>query len=184
MTMVLTSYKLNYFYNLIEREKNSSLPMGTSFLFLIWTNIAFVTVAWVTVYIEPLAGGSGIPEIKCFLNGLNIPRLVRIKTLVCKAVGIIFSVACGLTLGKEGPMVHIGSIIAAGVSQGKSTFLGVDTSFSKYQDFRNDKEKRDFVACGAAAGGIALLAESYYSDCVTFSGCCLRQPHRRSPLFS
>jgi H+/Cl- antiporter ClcA len=36
--------------------------------------------------------------------------------------------------------------------QGKTVTLGLDTSFSKYQDFRNDREKRDFVACGAAAG--------------------------------
>ena len=49
-------------------------------------------------------------------------------------------------------MVHAGAVIAAGVSQGKSNVLGCDTSFSKFQDFRNDREKRDFVACGAAAG--------------------------------
>ena len=55
--------------------------------------------------------------MKCFLNGLNIPRLVRLKTLVCKAVGIIFAVCAGLPLGKEGPMVHAGAIVAAGVSQ-------------------------------------------------------------------
>ena len=55
--------------------------------------------------------------MKCFLNGLNVPRLVRFKTLICKVVGLIFSVSSGLPIGKEGPMVHTGAIIAAGVSQ-------------------------------------------------------------------
>eukprot|EP01036_Dinobryon_divergens_P022196 gene22196-30436_t len=119
--------------------------------------VNFYDVAWLAVYLEPLSAGSGIPEIKCFLNGLNIPRLVRFKTLVCKAIGIIFSCSSGLPLGKEGPMIHIGAIIAAGVSQGKSVTFGMDTSFSKYQDFRNDREKRDFVACGAAAGVAAAF---------------------------
>ena len=47
---------------------------------------------------------------------------------------------------------HSGSVVAAAISQGKTKFWGVDTSFSKFSDFRNDREKRDFVACGAAAG--------------------------------
>jgi chloride channel 7 len=61
--------------------------------------------------------------VKCYLNGLNIPRLVRFKTLLCKAAGIIFACASGLPLGKEGPMVHIGAVIAAGVSQASSFCL-------------------------------------------------------------
>ena len=38
------------------------------------------------VVISPV-GGSGIPEIKCFLNGINISRVVRIRTLTCKVIG-------------------------------------------------------------------------------------------------
>ena len=77
---------------------------------------------------------------------------MRIKTLICKLSGVIFSVAGGLPCGKEGPMVHSGACIAAGVSQGKSSSLGFDLSFDSFQDFRNDGAKRDFVACGATAG--------------------------------
>jgi chloride channel 7 len=113
---------------------------------------ALVAMASVFVWIEPVSGGSGIPEIKCYLNGIDLPRIVRVKTLLCKVIGVAFSVAGGLPVGKEGPMVHSGAVVAAGASQGKTRCWGVDTSFSKFSDFRNDREKRDFVACGAAAG--------------------------------
>lgn len=39
------------------------------------------------------------------------------KTLLCKVLGVMFSVAAGLPAGKEGPMVHSGSVVAAGISQ-------------------------------------------------------------------
>lgn len=52
---------------------------------------------------------------------------------------------------------HSGAILGAGMSQGKSTTLKVDTSWSKFKDFRNDIEKRDFVVCGAAAGVAAAF---------------------------
>ena len=109
-------------------------------------------------FVSPVAAGSGIPQIKCFLNGIDLPRVVRIKTFICKVVGVTFSVAAGLPVGKEGPMVHSGSVVATAVSQGQIIpncwwgSGGTDTSFSKFSDFRNDREKRDFVACGAAAG--------------------------------
>lgn len=115
-------------------------------------NLLFALIATGFVWIEPISAGSGIPEIKCFLNGIDLPRVVRAKTLICKVIGVTFSVAASLPVGKEGPMVHSGSVVAAGISQGKTKFWGVDTSFSKFSEFRNDREKRDFVACGAAAG--------------------------------
>ena len=125
---------------------------GSAFLTYLFYQTIFAAIASLFVYLEPVSGGSGIPEIKCFLNGIDLPRVVRVKTLICKVVGVTFSVAAGLPVGKEGPMVHSGAVVAAGVSQGRSKLWGVDTSFSKFSDFRNDREKRDFVACGAAAG--------------------------------
>ena len=134
-------------------ETDSAVPFfGSAFLAFLFYQTLFAAIASLFVWIEPVSGGSGIPEIKCFLNGIALPNVVRVKTLVCKVVGVTFSVAAGLPVGKEGPMVHSGAVVAAGISQGKTKFRGVDTSFSKYSEFRNDREKRDFVACGAAAG--------------------------------
>ena len=124
----------------------------SAFLLFVLYQVGFAALASLFVWWEPVSGGSGIPEIKCFLNGIDLPRVVRVQTLICKVVGVTFSTAAGLPVGKEGPMVHSGAVVAASISQGKSRLWGVDTSFSKFSDFRNDREKRDFVACGAAAG--------------------------------
>ncbi|CAK1595967.1 unnamed protein product [Parnassius mnemosyne] len=121
--------------------------------YLLWvlSNICIVFFGSVLVaYIEPVAAGSGIPQVKCYLNGVKVPRVVRIKTLVVKAVGVITAVVGGLAGGKEGPMIHSGAVVAAGISQGKSTTFNKD--FKIFHYFREDHEKRDFVSAGAAAG--------------------------------
>lgn len=105
---------------------------GSAFITFVFLQCLFAFIASIFVYIEPVSGGSGIPEIKCFLNGINLPRVVRIKTLICKVVGVMFSVSAGLPVGKEGPMVHSGGVVAAAVSQGRTQCCGVDTSFTKF----------------------------------------------------
>lgn len=128
-------------------------------------------------YVEPVAAGSGkfysqhchedlsfkifqlgIPLVKCYLNGIKIPKVVRLKTLVVKAIGVITSVVGGLAGGKEGPMVHCGAVIAAGISQGKSSSFNKD--FGMFRYFRDDHEKRDFVVGGASAGVAAAFGVS------------------------
>ena len=92
-------------------EKNNCLYLP----YLLWVSLNVVPVligSFLIAYIEPVAGGSGIPQVKCYLNGVKIPRIVRIKTLVCKAVGVTFSVLGGLAVGKEGPMIHSGAVVA------------------------------------------------------------------------
>lgn len=133
-------------------DAGASASRGSAFLAFLFYQTLYAAIAALFVWIEPVSGGSGIPEIKCFLNGIDLPRVVRVKTLLCKVIGVTFSVAAGLPVGKEGPMVQSGAVVAASISQGRTKFWGVDTSFTKFSDFRNDREKRDFVACGAAAG--------------------------------
>ncbi|XP_046893292.1 H(+)/Cl(-) exchange transporter 7 [Hypomesus transpacificus] len=126
---------------------------GLSISLILWAvlNAAIVMLgAIIVAFFEPIAAGSGIPQIKCYLNGVKIPRVVRLKTLVVKVFGVICSVAGGLAVGKEGPMIHSGAVVAAGVSQGRSTSLKKD--FKMFEYFRRDTEKRDFVSAGAAAG--------------------------------
>ncbi|KAH0814874.1 hypothetical protein GEV33_007918 [Tenebrio molitor] len=120
------------------------------FLWVLYNVVPVLIGSALVAYVEPVAAGSGIPQVKCYLNGVKIPRVVRIKTLFVKSVGVVCSVVGGLAGGKEGPMIHSGAVVAAGISQGKSTTFRRDFKILKY--FREDHEKRDFVSGGAAAG--------------------------------
>jgi hypothetical protein len=79
----------------------------------------------------------------------------RFRTLLVKTLGIAFSVSGGLLVGKEGPLVHSGCIVAAGISQGPPR--GMPRLYRILRRFRNDKDKRDFISMGAAAGVAAAF---------------------------
>jgi chloride channel 7 len=157
-TSLLSTFRTATMASFVAAEMEGSRSFGTGYLVYALVSVGFVAVASYCVAILcPVAGGSGISEIKATLNGIKIHRVVRLKTLFCKAFGILFSVSGGLPVGKEGPMIHSGSVIGAGLSQGKSSSFGLDTSWTKFKGFRNDKEKRDFISCGAAAGVAAAF---------------------------
>ena len=102
------------------------------------------------VNIAPEAAGAGVSEVMAYLNGCDMPNILKMRTLAVKFLSAALAVGSGLPVGPEGPMVHIGAIIAAGISQGHSTILKWDSGLLKR--FQNPKDKRDFVTAGAAVG--------------------------------
>ena len=124
--------------------------------FLAFTTLCllFAAAACAMTLVAPASAGSGIAEVRAYLNGIDMnPHVMRGRTLWSKIVGVIFAQASGLPLGFEGPIVHCGAIVGSAVSQGKTRVFGLDTSrFTRFEDFNNHKERRDFVACGTAAG--------------------------------
>ncbi|KAL5491616.1 hypothetical protein EMCRGX_G016934 [Ephydatia muelleri] len=142
-------------FSVFNQVLESYLPQGTliyPFLVLLAFNILFTLVSAIVTVIEPMSGGSGVPEIKCYLNGVKIPRVARVGTLFSKAIGVLFSVSAGFFVGQEGPMVYIGSVIGAGLPQLRSLLPCVKKFVFPYPYFRLDREKRDFASSGAAAG--------------------------------
>jgi len=72
--------------------------------------------------------------------------------------GTIFAVAAGLPVGKYGPMIHIGSIVAACTSRRARLIRPVDRLLEAARVFSNHSERRDLVVAGAAAGVTAAFA--------------------------
>ena len=65
-----------------------------------------------TVYLGPGANGSGIAEIMAMLNGVNYPGYISYASLFTKIFGVILAISASLCVGKEGPLAHIGAIVA------------------------------------------------------------------------
>jgi chloride channel 3/4/5 len=86
------------------------------------------------------AAGSGVAEVRVILSGFVIHGFLGFKTLVIKALGLILSVASGMSLGKEGPYVHIATCVGNIACR----------LFSKYD--RNDAKRREVLSAAAAAG--------------------------------
>lgn len=91
------------------------------------------------------AAGSGVAEVKVILSGFVIHGYLGLQTLVVKTLALILSVASGLSLGKEGPYVHIASCVGNIACR----------LFPKYN--HNDGKRREVLSASAASGvGVAF----------------------------
>ncbi|XP_022938151.1 putative chloride channel-like protein CLC-g [Cucurbita moschata] len=104
----------------------------------------------ITALICPLAAGSGIPEVKAYLNGVDAPGILSPRTLLVKIIGSIAIVSSSMVVGKAGPMVHTGACVASLVGQGCFKVFGLTWRWLYH--LKKDRDRRDLVTCGAAAG--------------------------------
>ena len=116
--------------------------MSNFVFFLMFSVVLATSAAMLTVYVGPKAAGSGIPEMIGCLNGLRVEEYLTPTVLVVKAVGVILAIAGTLVVGKEGPLAHIGAIIA----------IIVMFSPIRIEEFRTNVRYREFVAAGISAG--------------------------------
>ncbi|KAK5783177.1 chloride channel protein CLC-c-like [Gossypium arboreum] len=122
-----------------------------AFAALAGCNLALAAAAAaLCAYIAPAAAGSGIPEVKAYLNGVDAHSILAPSTLFVKIFGSILCVSAGFVVGKEGPMVHTGACIASLIGQGGSRKYHLTWRWLRY--FKNDRDRRDLITCGAAAG--------------------------------
>ncbi|XP_074307960.1 chloride channel protein CLC-c-like isoform X2 [Silene latifolia] len=127
-----------------------------AFLAFAGCNIGLATVAGtLCAFVSPAAAGSGIPEVKAYLNGVDAPSILAPSTLFVKIFGSVLGVSAGFVVGKEGPMVHTGACIANLLGQGGSQKYGLTWTWLRY--FKNDRDRRDLITCGAAAGVAAAF---------------------------
>ena len=93
------------------------------------------------------AAGSGVAEVKVILSGFVIHGYLGVKTLIIKTLGLILSIASGLSVGKEGPLVHIATCVGNIACR----------MFPKYN--YNDAKRREVLSASAASGvGVAFGA--------------------------
>lgn len=98
----------------------------------------------------PLISGGGIPQTRGVING-RITYKHPFVELVSKFAGGILSVAAGLSLGREGPSVQIGSYIGSLVSRWTHILQG---------------ERKQLLAAGAGAGLAAAFAAPLASSLI------------------
>lgn len=124
----------NHIRESIFSHEDMESPM---FLAMVW--VGFIGIGLLVDLIVkkyPKTSGSGIPQVK----GIILRQLDYVKwfqELIAKFIGGLFGIGCGLSLGREGPSVQLGSYIGYGV-----------TKIFK----RDSVEKKYLVTSGASAG--------------------------------
>lgn len=109
------------------------------FFFTLWGIL--LCVNWM-VKKMPLITGGGIPQTRAVING-RITYKNPLTQLIAKFTGGILAISAGLSLGREGPCVQIGSYVGNIISKWGHVLAG---------------ERKQLLAAGAGAGLAAAFA--------------------------
>lgn len=149
---LLTGIVVGLFRLVIEKAEflrtNYMLPLiGSGKL---WLLIMIVMIIAFFVYImakwQPLASGSGIPQVKAELRGQLKQPVYRL--LIAKFTGAVLAIGAGLSIGREGPSIQLGALVGKGYARATR---------------RLPVEEKMLLTCGAGAG----LTGAF---CAPFSG--------------
>ncbi|CAK9817571.1 Chloride channel protein 2 [Anthophora quadrimaculata] len=120
--------------------------------YLAWVSLPVCLILFSAGFVHivaPQSIGSGIPEMKTILRGVALKEYLTFRTLIAKVIGLTATLGSGLPLGKEGPFVHIASIVATLLSKLVTSFQGI---------YENESRNCEMLAAACAVGVAACFA--------------------------
>ncbi|XP_032669295.1 chloride channel protein 2 isoform X1 [Odontomachus brunneus] len=120
--------------------------------YLAWVSLPMCLILFSAGFVHivaPQSIGSGIPEMKTILRGVALKEYLTFRTLIAKVIGLTATLGSGLPLGKEGPFVHIGSIVATLLSKLVTSFQGI---------YENESRNCEMLAAACAVGVASCFA--------------------------
>ncbi|MDD6212336.1 MAG: chloride channel protein, partial [Clostridiales bacterium] len=109
---------------------NPLLIAGWFLILIILGIIVGITMRW-----EPMAAGSGIPQVSGEIRGYLDPSWW--KVIVTKLFSGTLCIIGGMSLGREGPSIQLGAMAAKGIARNRSL---------------DKTRERRLISCGAGAG--------------------------------
>lgn len=103
------TFRSHFYNNLVLALNNSQLWLWLAGL------TAVAAILTMLIKLEPLASGSGIPQVKGAL--LNLIEMNWWRVLWVKIVGGVLAISAGLSLGREGPSIQLGAMTAQGLAR-------------------------------------------------------------------
>ncbi|WFD36241.1 glycerol ethanol, ferric requiring protein [Malassezia cuniculi] len=127
------------------------------FLYVVISGVFASVCALLVKTFAPYAAGSGISEIKCVIGGFIINGFLSPWTLVIKSLGLPLAIASGLSVGKEGPAVHVACCMGNVVAQALRPLV---RSQAKFREMLTAASAAGVaVAFGSPIGGVLFALE-------------------------
>ena len=105
---------------------------------LVVTPLGLVAIVWLTRSLFPGSQGSGIPQAIAALEIRGKSALLSMRIAFGKVLLTVIGLACGASIGREGPSVHVGASIMF--------------TLGRYAHFPAHYMERGLILAGSAAG--------------------------------
>uniref|UniRef100_A0A336KVJ3 CSON015458 protein n=1 Tax=Culicoides sonorensis TaxID=179676 RepID=A0A336KVJ3_CULSO len=118
--------------------------------YCVWMMITIFPIWFATKFVQivaPQSVGSGVPELKAIIRGVEVKDFLTIECLFAKIVGLLAVLGVGFPLGKEAAFIHIAAILAHLRS----------TKSSNKDAFTNELKQRDLLVSASAIGLASAL---------------------------
>lgn len=101
------------------------------------------------------AAGSGVAEVELIIRGFWIPGYLDLKTLVVKSLALVLSASSGMSLGREGPYIHLATCVFSIITK----FCGCNQIYQQHETLRAGAASGLSVAFGAPVSGVVFALE-------------------------